>query len=315
MAKQSTEKMDETIIKGLSKAVQKPTLWAGGQEDYIWTLSTDINHYFLGRDMPPLHTLYQPPYQESDSREAGDISYTEVEISAQFDKEEGNERKMSTNRDKSDIFTSKQQTDEIYDRGISSINTKTASINISDGSQYITTGGGSVKGETDANIQAECESHESMLQMSEGNGNDVSHTSNRNSQKSPMVVEMIAHETDRQLIASMLKIEFDERLKCYNYELKEIREFGFTHIIIVGMLQFGPMFIDCYGRIFNLDTMTGVLWKVGNSLEEAAMEPFSIKTAWIVEEDGTIDDFEFDPTNSQVFEDQKIPKVEKAKKK
>ncbi|CAI2166063.1 11286_t:CDS:2 [Funneliformis geosporum] len=323
--------MDETTFEGFSKAIQKPTVWTRGH------LPTDTNRNVLGRNLPPLHTLYQPPYQESVSREAGDISYSKVGTSAQLDKEEGIEENISSIHDKSVIFDSKQQIDEIYDLGVSSINAKTASNNTSNGSQRFTKGSSNFEGGTDANIQMgefcpnrehfkktypsfgqllriypmgsvarteckfvhphdkskECESRESMLQMSKGDGIDAFLSVNKNSRKSPMVIEKITQETDRQQIATMLRLEFDKKSKVDCYDLEEILEFGFTHVIFVGFHEYEPVFFDCYGRIFKMDDMTGVLWKLGNSLEEAAMNPLSQIPAWIVEEDGTIDDSEF----------------------
>ena len=180
----------------------------------------------MGRHLPPIRTLYQPPYEESVSQEAGEISYTEVGNSARMDKEEGSEEKMLPIHNKSNILSSKQQVGEIYVRSVGSINTKTTSNDVSLDSQYTTPGSSSVKGETDANIQVgehcfnkariekmqpplgqlrriypmgsvawtKCQfvhphnisrgsgNNESMLQMSEGNGLNVSCTAHKSSQ-------------------------------------------------------------------------------------------------------------------------------------
>ena len=69
-----------------------------------------------------------------------------------MDKEERNEEKISPIRDKSNIFSSKQQVGEIYVSSISSINIQTTKNDASDG-QDVTTGGSSIESKTDANIQ------------------------------------------------------------------------------------------------------------------------------------------------------------------
>jgi hypothetical protein len=93
------------------------------------------------------------------------------------------------------------------------------------------------------------------------------------------------NETDRHCIATILKIDLYEES---HYYLNEIREYGFTHIIIVGRLLYG-IFLDCYGHVFKLDMMSGVLWPVGNSLAKAATKPWTDEVAWDVnEDDGTV---------------------------
>jgi len=50
--------------------------------------------------------------------------------------------------------------------------------------------------------------------------------------------------------------------------LSEVQEFGFDHIILIGKRDYGILFLDCYGRVFVLNDMSGVLWPRGNSLDE-----------------------------------------------
>ena len=114
------------------------------------------------------------------------------------------------------------------------------------------------------NIIKGCESNDVMHQMSDGNGFNASCVFHKNL---PMIVEIIANETDRHCIATILKIDLYEES---HYYLNEILEYGFTHIIIVGRLLCGTVFLDCYGRVFKLDMMSGVLWPVGNSLAKAS---------------------------------------------
>src|SRR2546430_1040763 len=87
--------------------------------------------------------------------------------------------------------------------------------------------------------------------MSEGNGLDTLRSSQ-------VIVETIVNESDRHRIKAFIRHDFDEH---------------FSHIIIIARLEYGPVFLDCCGRIFKMDVMSGVLWRIGNSLEEATINP------------------------------------------
>ncbi|RUS17908.1 hypothetical protein BC937DRAFT_89358 [Endogone sp. FLAS-F59071] len=64
-----------------------------------------------------------------------------------------------------------------------------------------------------------------------------------------------------------------------------VREYGFSHIIIVGEVTYGIVFLDCYGRVFAWDSTCDVMWPLGNSLEEAKANRFiDCKLAWELEE-------------------------------
>ena len=39
-----------------------------------------------------------------------------------------------------------------------------------------------------------------------------------------------------------------------------VAEFGFNHIIIIGELDYGMVFLDCYGRLFQWEDMCQRLW-------------------------------------------------------
>ncbi|RIA86435.1 hypothetical protein C1645_829301 [Glomus cerebriforme] len=43
-----------------------------------------------------------------------------------------------------------------------------------------------------------------------------------------------------------------------------IAEFGFNHIIIIGEVDFGIIFLDCYERVFKWDDESQILWPLGN---------------------------------------------------
>ncbi|PKY52332.1 hypothetical protein RhiirA4_469903 [Rhizophagus irregularis] len=69
--------------------------------------------------------------------------------------------------------------------------------------------------------------------------------------------------------------------------VNEVQEYGFNHIILIGVREHGIIFLDCYGRLFILDTMTGVLWPLGDTLDEAVTKPWTGELAWNVDEAGT----------------------------
>ncbi|CAI2164438.1 437_t:CDS:2 [Funneliformis geosporum] len=118
---------------------------------------------------------------------------------------------------------------------------------------------------------------------------------------SPMVIEIIANESDRHQLALSLNRGFCDvsRLtECMNaksgYDIyfDEVQEFGFSHIILVGKRNYGIIFIDCYGRFFELDRMSDALWPLGNSLEEVATKR-SDGTVWDVDDNGIVHEFEY----------------------
>ncbi|CAG8711677.1 hypothetical protein GLOIN_2v1789327 [Rhizophagus irregularis DAOM 181602=DAOM 197198] len=41
--------------------------------------------------------------------------------------------------------------------------------------------------------------------------------------------------------------------------IKQVAEFGFNHIIIIGELDYGMAFMDCFGRLFQWDDMLQML--------------------------------------------------------
>lgn len=76
-----------------------------------------------------------------------------------------------------------------------------------------------------------------------------------------------------------------EELNCY---IEEVLEYGFDHIIIIGQQNCGILFLDCFGRVFNLDGMSSTLVFHGDYLEgvERVTKGFELKwMRWIIESD------------------------------
>uniref|UniRef100_U9TCX8 Uncharacterized protein n=1 Tax=Rhizophagus irregularis (strain DAOM 181602 / DAOM 197198 / MUCL 43194) TaxID=747089 RepID=U9TCX8_RHIID len=103
-----------------------------------------------------------------------------------------------------------------------------------------------------------------------------------------MVVDTFVDESVRRNLASSILCDLPtnsadpEKLGCY---YKCIAEFGFNHIIVIGEMLYGLLFIDCYGRVFQWEDMEQVLWPVGDSLED--MKPYKDLVIWTVE-DGVV---------------------------
>ncbi|CAB5143584.1 hypothetical protein RhiirA1_394916 [Rhizophagus irregularis] len=117
-----------------------------------------------------------------------------------------------------------------------------------------------------------------------------------------MVVEIMESESNRYQLAVAANqgpCEVSSLTECMNAKsdygsyFDEVKNFGFNHIILVGKREYGIIFLDCYGRLFELDMMSGVLWPLGNSLEEAKTKPWTGEVAWNIGDDGDIFEFEY----------------------
>ncbi|PKK63739.1 hypothetical protein RhiirC2_716766 [Rhizophagus irregularis] len=117
-----------------------------------------------------------------------------------------------------------------------------------------------------------------------------------------MVVEIMESESNRHQLAVAANqgpCEVSSLTECMNAKsdylsyFDEVKNFGFNHIILIGKREYGIIFLDCYGRLFELDMMFGVLWPLGNSLEEAKTKPWTGEVAWNIGDDGDIFDFEY----------------------
>jgi len=104
---------------------------------------------------------------------------------------------------------------------------------------------------------------------------------------------MIENESDRCRIAKSLNIEIRSAglQKDYIYhDIMDIAQCGFNHIIIIGSCYCDLLFLDCYERVFRWDSMTDVLWFIGNFskavLEKPYGKPYGVP--WGVSGDGTV---------------------------
>src|SRR5947207_1003226 len=83
-------------------------------------------------------------------------------------------------------------------------------------------------------------------------------------ENSIMVVEKIKSEYDSHRVATSVLLDDGglNKLDLDNYieDLDVIRRYGFNHIIIVRERDYGLLFLDCFGRIFDWDSMNDLIW-------------------------------------------------------
>ncbi|CAG8493418.1 6432_t:CDS:2, partial [Paraglomus brasilianum] len=108
-----------------------------------------------------------------------------------------------------------------------------------------------------------------------------------------MLVEKIKNGYDRYRIATSVCHDIWSESKGLDItdltdDMEGIKEFGFNHIIVVGERDYGMLFLDCYGRIFDWDHINFLLWPLGNYLENKLDEHKNV--AWSVE-NGSVTEF------------------------
>jgi len=117
---------------------------------------------------------------------------------------------------------------------------------------------------------------------------------------SPMVIDVIADESDRERIVDFVHMKIDKGsdfTNCMkegsllNDFMKHIQKYGFDHIIIIAELEDGILFLDCYGRVFEWNISVNALFPCGNSLEEASKD--LVEDPWIVDNSGRLFQVEY----------------------
>jgi hypothetical protein len=88
----------------------------------------------------------------------------------------------------------------------------------------------------------------------------------------PILVDTFKNRSDRHNIVTSIcggnPIDIDKDPKELSYYIESIAEFGFNHIIIIGEVEYGILFLDCYERIFTWSDMCQMMFPLG-TLEEA----------------------------------------------
>jgi len=120
------------------------------------------------------------------------------------------------------------------------------------------------------------------------------------------------HDKDQEDYISYIK----EELIGY---IEEVNRYGFDHIIIIGELNYGMLFLDCFGRVFNLDGMTDAIWFLGDYFKVVERVAEGLKTdrvPWILDPDeGIIVEIKNTPPVHYTFPIEKKRKKKKSSRK
>jgi hypothetical protein len=122
-----------------------------------------------------------------------------------------------------------------------------------------------------------------MPQMSVRDAKDeVSSISNNLS----ILVETFENVSDRSHFASSIgySILTDSEAEDLFYYIACVKEYGFNHIIVIGEVEFGMIFSDCYGRIFKWDDESMMLWPRGDPKNLSNMKKGEDWIGWFVED-------------------------------
>ncbi|CAG8666218.1 15898_t:CDS:2, partial [Funneliformis caledonium] len=139
------------------------------------------------------------------------------------------------------------------------------------------------------NNDRESEDQASMSQVQVGSEDDEMLGLRNDPSNSLMLVEMIACESDICRIASYIGLEIKAKapLEDLIIYMERVKRYGFNHIIIIGELYCGMLFLDCYGRLFEWNHMEYLLLPLGDYLKkDFQLDP---AVAW-----GTADGFVFE---------------------
>jgi hypothetical protein len=81
------------------------------------------------------------------------------------------------------------------------------------------------------------------------------------------------------LIVSIIVIEIQSEIPPEDLvdDMEYVKWCGFDHIIIIGSVYCGILFVDCYGRLFKWDSMEFLLWPLGNYLKDSRLR---LDVAW-----------------------------------
>src|SRR3954447_23441284 len=102
-----------------------------------------------------------------------------------------------------------------------------------------------------------------------------------------ILVDTFESKSDRCNIAFSIGCEdlMDSDPKDLIFYIANVARYCFDHIIIIGEINFGMIYLDCFGRVFLWEDMSQMLYPLRDSLEGAPK--YSTKgqdrLAWIVE--------------------------------
>jgi hypothetical protein len=105
----------------------------------------------------------------------------------------------------------------------------------------------------------------------------------------PIRVETIMNSNRRNIANSLgFKLHNEDQKDYISYikeefigYIEEVKEYGFDHIIIIGEPYYGMLFLDCFGRVFNLDSMTNTLFFLGDYFKRVEKMTKGLETGWV----------------------------------
>ncbi|RIA93494.1 hypothetical protein C1645_762412 [Glomus cerebriforme] len=121
----------------------------------------------------------------------------------------------------------------------------------------------------------------SQMSVREGQNDPTSSCNN-----TLILVDTFESKSDRRNIATSIGCEdlIDSDPKDLTFYIANVAEYCFDHIIFIGEVNYGMIFLDCYGRVFLWEDMSQMLYPLRDSLEEAPKySKGQDRLAWIVE--------------------------------
>jgi hypothetical protein len=105
----------------------------------------------------------------------------------------------------------------------------------------------------------------------------------------PIIVDTFKNRSVRHNIATSIcsgNVDIDKDPKELSYYIESVAEFGFNHIIIIGEIEYGMLFLDCYERFFIWCDMDQMMFPLG-TLEEAPKTFIENRLTWF-EQNGIV---------------------------
>ncbi|RGB40500.1 hypothetical protein C1646_753222 [Rhizophagus diaphanus] len=123
----------------------------------------------------------------------------------------------------------------------------------------------------------------SLFQMPvcEGTNDSILSCNNRR-----ILVDTFESKSDRYNVATFIGCDqlTDRDPKIFTFYISNVAEFCFDHIIIIGEVNYGILFLDCFGRVFLWEDESELLYPLRDSLEAPRKyKKGQDRLAWIVE--------------------------------
>ncbi|CAI2173521.1 10892_t:CDS:2 [Funneliformis geosporum] len=267
------EKVDKRIHRTLQKSSNLYSVWYREETSRTTLLSANSNNNSIGCSSPTLDDLY------NENRDIYRQNY-----------ENGYECVGSSNNGKCNGINERREDCEIYIQGISSRWNSDRNNN-----ERNTVQEQQINSNIEETALNRCVGWQYMNERKAEN--TVSFCGEKQDVKGRnnllMIVKMIANKSDRKRVAKFLNCYIESEdpttYKCY---LKDVKAYGFDHIILIGECYAGILFLDCYRRVFEWEDSMSVLWSLGDNLSMAEKKSLTRRVIWGEEYDRTVTKFE-----------------------